>query len=92
MRLLHIGVHTSLVLKLAMHCSSASSLLALVWPQVNSRSNLICVAGILTSSFLTHVVLKVSVTLRFANHCPGGCSTCDLALRAMWTACDVVWC
>ena len=58
MSILEIGVHGGLVLKLAMRCSSASLLLALVWPQVIFMSNPIWVPWILMSSFLIHVVLS----------------------------------
>ena len=92
MRIPEIGLHGGLVLKLAMRCSTASSLLALVRPRVLSTPNFILLTWILTSSFLTHVDLKVFVALWFANHCPGACSACDLALFAVWTACDAVRC
>ena len=69
-----LGLHSGLVLKLAMRCSTAYSLLALVWPQVISGSNLIFMTWILTKCFLTHVVLKVSVAFWFAARCPRACS------------------
>ena len=36
-----LRMHSGLVLKLAMHCSTASSLLVVVWPPVICMSNLI---------------------------------------------------
>ena len=61
------SLHGGLVLKMTLRCSTAFSLLALIRPRVISTPSLIFVAWILTSSFLTHVVLKVSIAFWFAN-------------------------